>query len=87
MRNYFVYLLRCGDNELYIGFTRDLKKRVQDHKSGNGCQFTKNKLPIELVYYETYTDFYQAKSRENQIKGWGREKKENLIKYGKPVLD
>jgi len=86
MTKYFVYLLRCGNNELYTGFTRNLKKRIRDHKCGHGCDFTKNRLPIRFVYYETYTDFYQAKNRENQIKGWRREKKENLIKYGKPII-
>jgi len=39
---------------------------------------------IQLVYYEKFQDFMKAKNRENQIKGWNREKKENLIKYRHP---
>jgi len=38
-----------------------------------------------LVYHEKFNDFMEAKKRENQIKGWNREKKENLIKYKHPI--
>jgi putative endonuclease len=85
MKKYYVYILRCKGNNLYIGFTSNLKRRLSDHKSGNGCLFTKNKLPVKLVYYEKFNDFMRAKNRENQIKGWNRKKKENLIKYNHPA--
>lgn len=86
MEHFYVYILRCAGNQLYTGFTRNLKKRIMDHKSGNGSEFTKNRLPLKLVYYEVFNDFHKGKDRENQIKGWRREKKENLIKYGKPIV-
>ena len=85
MKKYFVYILRCRDGDSYIGFTKNLRRRIVDHQCGSGCLYTKNKLPIRLVYYEIYGDFIEAKKRENQIKSWRREKKENLIKYGKPI--
>ena len=85
MKKYCVYILRCKGDNLYIGFTSNLKRRLSDHKCGNGCLFTKNKLPVELVYYEKFNNFMEAKNRENQIKGWNREKKENLIKYKHPI--
>ncbi|MFC1721960.1 GIY-YIG nuclease family protein [Patescibacteria group bacterium] len=86
MKKYYVYILRCRGNKLYVGFTSNLRKRVDNHQSGNGCIFTKNRRPIKLVYFEIFDEFMRAKSRENQIKGWRRVKKENLIKYGRPVI-
>jgi len=84
MEKFYIYILRCKGNCLYVGFTRHLQKRISDHKSGNGSLYTKSKLPLALVYVESFDDFYLAKSRENQIKRWNRKKKENLIKYGCP---
>ncbi|MFC1721285.1 GIY-YIG nuclease family protein [Patescibacteria group bacterium] len=65
MRRYFVYILMCNNNELYVGFTSNLKKRVANHQSGNGCMFTKKRRPIKLVYYQIFDEFMGAKSREN----------------------
>ncbi len=84
MKKYYVYILQCKDRSFYVGLTRHFRKRIQDHKSGNGCLYTKNRIPIRLVYFEKYTDFYEAKLRENQIKGWSQKKKINLIKYKHP---
>ncbi|MDP3973369.1 MAG: hypothetical protein Q8P92_00905 [Candidatus Daviesbacteria bacterium] len=38
------------------------------------------------VYTETFSTHLAARRRKNQIKGWRREKKESLIKFGKPIL-
>jgi len=84
---WFVYIARCSDGSLYIGRTTDLKRRLREHNQGIGSLFTKNKKPIKLVYVERHKTLSEAFKREFQIKGWKREKKENLIKYGKPILN
>ncbi|MDD5626738.1 MAG: GIY-YIG nuclease family protein [Patescibacteria group bacterium] len=76
---YFVYILRCQDDCLYTGITWNLAKRIKEHNLGL-TPFTKNKLPVKLVYVESFGIRQQAHSREKEIKGWRREKKENLIK-------
>jgi len=48
-------------------------------------QLYKNRLPVELVYYEEYTRIDEAFYREKQIQGWSRRKKLALID-GKPEL-
>ena len=63
---FYVYVLRCPvRNELYYGFTTDLKRRFQEHR----C------LPRhrgwELVYYEAYRDEQDARERERQLKQYG----------------
>jgi predicted GIY-YIG superfamily endonuclease len=86
MKHFFVYILKCRDGKYYTGYTNDLSKRLKLHWSGHGSLMAKTKKPFKLVYIERYDNQYQALKREKQIKGWRREKKENLIKYGKPIV-
>ncbi len=81
-----LYILKSSKNHLYVGVTQDFTSRIKRHKSGNGAEFTKRNKTFELVYKETFNELIQARKRESQIKGWRREKKDNLIKYGKPIL-
>ena len=80
-------MIRCVDGSLYIGRTVNLRKRLTEHNKGRGSLFTKNKRPVKLVYFEKHQTLNEALRKEFQIKGWRREKKENLIKYGKPVIN
>ncbi len=81
---YFVYIIKCNDNKFYTGVTSDLNRRYLEHKYGKGGKFTKDRKVVKLVYSEKYLISKDAFRRERQIKGWRREKKENLIKFGKP---
>jgi len=81
-----LYILSGPRNHLYIGVTSNIQKRIKRHKLGTGAEFTKRNKTFELVYVEKYNTLLQARKREKQIKGWRREKKENLIKFGKPIL-
>lgn len=83
---YYVYIIKCDDNKFYTGSTSDLTKRYLDHKHGKGGKFTKDRTVVALLYSEIYQTKDEVLKREKQIKGWRREKKENLIKYGKPIL-
>jgi putative endonuclease len=71
---YFVYVLRNNESRLYVGFTSDLDKRVQQHQEEK-AGWTRGRGPWELVYYETYTDRSLAMSRERSLKS-GRENEE-----------
>lgn len=74
-----VYILKCNDESFYVGLTTDLKKRIQDHQSGDGAQYTRSRLPVKLVYSEKHANQNDAEDREQQIKRWSRTKKEALI--------
>jgi len=76
-----VYIIRCEDNYLYVGLTFSVSKRISEHKAGL-CRNTKNRGKIELVYYEEFENRHEAALREKEIKGWRRQKKENLIARG-----
>ena len=79
-----VYILRGPRNHLYVGCTSSVDKRIKRHKSGDGAEFTKRNQVFKLVYEEKFDTLLEARRREKQIKGWRREKKENLIKFGYP---
>lgn len=77
---YCTYVLKSlKDNKFYIGFTSDLKKRIQEHRKGNSLS-TKIRLPFKLVYFEACLDKYKALKREKYFKtGFGRRYLQNRI--------
>ena len=65
---YFVYvLLSDKDSKFYVGFTEDVKRRVEDHQEGKVVS-TKHRRPLKLFYYEAYTNKHDAESRELFLK-------------------
>lgn len=75
----YAYILRCGDGSLYTGWTNDLEKRLAAHSSGKGGRYTRSRLPVELVYHESFETKEEAMSREWHIKKLSREEKLRLI--------
>ena len=77
---YYVYIIVNKRNSvLYTGVTNDLKKRVYEHKAKLIDGFTKKYNVRKLVYYEVFSDIYNAIAREKQIKGGSRKRKIHLI--------
>ena len=73
-------MLRCSDSSFYVGVTSDLKKRIIEHQTKSfPNSYTSSRLPVELVYYEEFTDIKIAIEKEKQLKKWSRVKKEALI--------
>ena len=68
---YFVYLivsnLKNNKKFSYVGYTNNLKKRLNLHNSGKGAKFTRGKK-WKLVYYEKYDSKSEAMSREYSLK-------------------
>ena len=64
---------------LYIGVTRDLIKRVYEHKNDLTDGFTNKYQVHDLVYYEVHESIEQAIIREKQMKKWRRKWKIELI--------
>ena len=63
---YYVYVLLLNDETTYIGYTKDLKLRLHQHKS-NLVKSTKGREP-ELVYYEAFKSQKDASIREYKLK-------------------
>jgi tRNA/rRNA methyltransferase len=79
LKPFFTYILRCADGSYYTGSTDELEKRIAEHQNGQGCTWTRKRLPVEFVWRQEFATREEAKAAENQIKGWSRAKKEALI--------
>ncbi|RPF52244.1 GIY-YIG nuclease family protein [Aquisalibacillus elongatus] len=77
---HYTYMLRCRDKSLYTGYTNDLDKRLKKHLEGKASKFTRTRLPVEIVYYETFETKSEAMSREAKIKQLSKVEKESLIR-------
>ena len=75
----WAYLLRCADGRYYAGHTDALEPRIAQYRTRKRCDYTARRLPVTLVWSETFGSRYEALSAERQIKGWSRAKKEALI--------
>ncbi len=78
---YFVYiLLNKKDKNFYVGYTKNLKKRISDHNLGK-VNSTKYRLPVTLIYYECCLNKYDAIKRERYLKtGMGKRYLKNRLK-------
>ena len=75
----WMYMLECSDGSYYVGSTRNLERRLEEHASGMGAAYTRTRLPVELVFAEECERLDEAYAREKQIQGWSRKKREALI--------
>ena len=77
----YVYVLKSRkDNGLYIGCTKDLRIRIKEHSIGR-VKSTKNRLPIELIYYEACLNESDSFRREKYLKTtYGRRYLQNRLK-------
>ena len=75
----YMYILQCADGKYYVGSTKYPKTRLQEHQRGEGANFTRKRLPVEMVYLEEFDRIDYAFYREKQVQGWSRKKKEALM--------
>ncbi|KKP43629.1 MAG: excinuclease ABC subunit C [Candidatus Staskawiczbacteria bacterium RIFCSPHIGHO2_01_FULL_34_27] len=84
---YYTYILRSDkDKNLYVGYTSDLRRRIQEHNNGKTFS-TSHRRPLFLIYYEAYINEDDAKQCEKFLKtGWGRNYiKKTLRNYFKGI--
>jgi len=77
---WYVYILQCSDKSYYVGHTNNLNERINKHNAGRAVRWTACRLPVHLVYKETFKTLKPAMKRERQIKKWSHAKKEALIR-------
>ncbi|TCU68426.1 putative endonuclease [Bradyrhizobium sp. R2.2-H] len=85
---YYVYILASKKHgTLYIGVTRDLVRRVYEHKTKAVPGFTSKYGVNKLVLFEIYDDPATAIAREKELKKWRRDWKTRLIEEQNPNWD
>jgi predicted GIY-YIG superfamily endonuclease len=84
--DYWIYILTNFPRRsvLYIGVTNSLEVRLHQHRAGEVRGFAWRNNTFALVYYEHFSQPQMAISREKQLKGWVRRKKEALINAMNP---
>ena len=75
----YTYMVRCADGTLYTGWTTNVEARVRCHNTGKGAKYTRPRLPVALVYFETFDTKEEAMRREAAIKKLSKERKELLV--------
>jgi len=66
---YYMYILENNNySTWYIGYSSDLRKRIENHNNGKGGKTTKQGKSWKLIYYETYLNKEDAIGRETFLK-------------------
>ncbi|EFR43991.1 GIY-YIG catalytic domain protein [Streptococcus pseudoporcinus LQ 940-04] len=73
-----MYVLECADKTLYTGYTTDIDRRLKTHNAGKGAKYTRSRLPVKLLYTETFSSKQEAMSAEALFKK-RKSRQEKLI--------
>lgn len=77
---YYTYLILTEDNTLYCGYTDNLEKRFEKHKSGKGAKYTRAHKPVKIVYSACFDTKIEAQRQERFIKSLTKAQKLQFIK-------
>ncbi|MFN2541597.1 MAG: GIY-YIG nuclease family protein [Chthoniobacterales bacterium] len=85
MKTFYIYMMSNRSRTvLYTGVTNSLESRLWFHANANPKSFVRRYRCDRLVYYESFNAAGDAISREKEIKGWRREKKNDLVRTLNP---
>ena len=78
---WWVYMIRTRENSIYTGISTNVKRRFEEHASGNpkGARYLKGKGPLQLLLKKKIGDKSSASKVEWQIKQLPKDKKENIV--------
>ena len=83
-RDFYVYIATNRSRALYTGFTKNIERRLREHKRRAGSRFAARYNITQLAYYEVFSNKRDAIAREKRIKGWRRDRKIALIESVNP---
>lgn len=79
----YMYIVECADGTLYTGYTTDVERRIKTHNAGKGAKYTRNRLPVTLLYQESFPSKQAAMSAEALFKKRTRQEKLAFLKSKK----
>ena len=77
---FWAYILHCNGGRLYVGHTENLEYRIAQHESGSIPSFTRDYLPVKLIWSDAFGTRIEALEAERRLKGWSRAKKLALVR-------
>ena len=75
-----IYILECNDGTYYTGYTNNIENRLKVHNEWKWAKYTRGRIPVKLVYNESFETESEARKREYAIKKLTRKEKNELIK-------
>jgi putative endonuclease len=73
---FFVYILKCSDDTLYVGVTTNIERRIVEHNgSKRGAKYTRGRRPVILIYKAPFENRSEAQKREYSLKQLTKEEK------------
>ena len=78
-KKFYVYILLTEKDTYYCGYTDDVEKRFEKHKSGKAAKYTRAFKPVKIVYQQEFSTKEEAQKEEYRIKSLSRKEKEKLI--------
>ena len=66
----YLYILQCSDGTYYTGSTKNLEIRLAQHQSKKGANYTKTRLPVTLVFQESFLNIADAFYFEKKVQKW-----------------
>ena len=78
MSDWHLYMLRCNDDSLYTGITKNVERRVAQHRRGEGARYLRGRTPLTLVFTSFVLDHGDALRMERNIKSLAKSQKERL---------
>ncbi len=72
---FYLYILQCADDSLYIGHTDNPDERMRQHDAGKADAYTAKRHPLKLLHVEEFETRYEVLIIERKLKGWSRAKK------------
>ena len=78
-KKFYVYILLTERDTYYCGYTDDVERRFELHKSGKGAKYTRANKPIKIIYTHEFDTKGEAQKEEYRIKNLSKQKKIELI--------
>lgn len=82
-KKYYIYVLLTEGNNLYCGYTDDVEKRFEAHKSGKGAKYTRAHKPIKIVYSACFDTKSEAMKEERRFKEMTKKEKLEFLNRNK----
>ena len=78
--DWFLYMIRCNNGQLYTGITTDIERRFSEHTNGKGAKFLRGKGPLEMLYQKKIGSHSEALKAEISMKNMSKADKEQIVR-------
>ncbi len=83
---FYAYMLKCSDQSYYVGRTKDIERRLAEHRNRQAGFYTARRLPVELVFFQTFAMKMRLMLLSSNLKGGREQRKKLLLKVIGPEL-